>query len=114
MPWPLFPRLDASINMYFVHCTLRMRAPNGDTISLTRPPLYLSVEDGRYADIGWHVEWDPAGGQRDVCKLYSALLAARARGALGAGQNMSCQTFKASCFGFGGSSTAFTVSASIA
>jgi hypothetical protein len=37
----------------------------------------------------------------------SALLAV----ALGA---LSCQTFKGSCFGFGGSSTAFTVIASIA
>jgi hypothetical protein len=50
----------------------------------------------------------------DVRKLCSALLAVRARGALGAGQNLFCQTFKASCFGFGGSSTAFTVIASIA
>ena len=29
-------------------------------------------------------------------------------------EHLFCQTFKASCFGFGGSSTAFTVIASIA
>jgi hypothetical protein len=53
-------------------------------------------------------------GSAGVGFLCSALLAVRARGVLGAGQNLFCQTFKASCFGFGGSSTAFTVIASIA
>lgn len=45
--------------------------------------------------------------------LCCALSAVMARGALGAGQNL-FQAFNASCFGFGGSSTAFTVIASIA
>jgi hypothetical protein len=66
------------------------------------------------ADVQEHASYLQCHGWNLVRFLCSALLAARARGALGAGQNLFCQTCKASCFGFGGSSTAFTVIASIA